>query len=164
MENLLRDNVKSANLMGIGYFYKQDQRDGFAWFQLEGQGPLWDVTFEQHKQIEKCFDLEMSLLEIGTHQSGMSLLEYQEDTKKKCEGYIDVFHTMLGYTNGKPMEQEFMEIEITNELMQLISMINFQIYYMSQWGTIPNDEYNGMQYVYKDIELISSDELTQTLD
>jgi hypothetical protein len=60
---------------------------------------------------------------------------------------------MVGYPNGKPMEQEFMNIEITKEVMQIISLINIQIYYMSQWETIPNDEYNGMNYVYKNLQL-----------
>lgn len=153
MTQFLKENVKTADLMGIGYFYKQDQPNGYAWFQLEGTGQLWDVTFEQHKLIEKCFKNEMRLLEMGIHQDCKTLLEFQELTKQRCEALIIHFQEMCGYPNGKPMEQEFMNVEITNEIMKIISLINIQIYYMSQWETIPNDEYNGMNYVYKNIQL-----------
>ena len=151
MTTLLKKNTKSADLMGIGYFYKQDQPNGYAWFQLEGQGPLWDITFEQHKLIEICFKDEMRLLELGIHKDCKTLLEFQHLTKLRCEEYIKLFHNTIGYPDGKPMDQVSMDIEITNELMKIISLINIQIYYMSQWETIPNDEYNGMNYVYKNL-------------
>jgi len=153
MSQFLKENVKKADIMGIGYFYKQNQPDGYAWFQMEREGPLWDITYEQHRLIDGCFKDEMRLLEIGNHHDCKTLLEFQHLTKQRCESYIKHFQEICGYPNGKPMEQEFMNIEITNEIMQVISLINFQIYYMTQWGTIPNDEYNGMNYVYKNLEL-----------
>ena len=149
----LKEKVKTADLMGIGYYYKQDTPKGYAWFQIEGQGPLWDITLGQHKQIEICFKDEMRLLEIGNHKDCKTLLEFQQLTKDRCEALIEHFQKMVGYPNGKPMEQEFMNIEITKEVMQIISLINIQIYYMSQWETIPNNEYNGMSYVYKNLQL-----------
>jgi hypothetical protein len=151
MSNFLKENVKSADVMGIGYFYKQDQPTGYMWQQIEGE-ELWDVTNEQHRMIEKCFKEEMRLLEMGTHADAKTLLEFQHLTKLRCEELIKHFHQMVGYPQGKPMGQEFMNIEITKEVLQIISFINIQIYYMTQWETIPNDEYNGMNYVYTNIQ------------
>ena len=146
--SILAENVKSADLMGVGYFYKQDTPQGFAWFQTEQDGELWNVTIKQHHAIVQCFEDTMNYIETN----GVSLVEFQEATKVRCENFIKQFQIMAGYPNGKPTDG-FINMEITGKVMELISMINIQIYFMTQWGTIPNDEYNGMNYVYKNIQL-----------
>lgn len=144
MTTLLSQNVKSADLIGVGYFYKQDTPQGFAWFQTEHDGELWKVTIDQHHLIVKCFEDTMNYIETN----GVNLEQFQIETQKRCDTFIKQFQTMAGYPDGKPTDG-FMDIEITGKVMELISMINIQIYFMTQWGTIENDEYNGMNYVYK---------------
>jgi hypothetical protein len=148
MTQFLKENVKTADLMGVGYYYKQDKPEGFAWFQMEFDGELWKVTIEQHKLIVKCFEDTMNHINLN----GINLEQFQQATKVRCEDLIKQFQIKCGYPNGKPMSSEFMNVEITGEIMELISLINIQIYFMSQWDTIPNDEYNGMNYVYKNIQ------------
>jgi hypothetical protein len=147
MSQFLKDNVKTADLMGVGYYYKQDKPEGFCWFQLQGGGELWKVTIEQHKLIVKCFEETMNHINLY----GLNLQDFQDETKRRCESLIKEFQVKNGFLNGKPSDG-VMNIEITGEMMKLISTINIQIFFMSQWETIPNDEYNGMSYVYKNIQ------------
>lgn len=146
--NFLKATGIGLNLVGLGWFYKHDTDEGWGIFALEGM-PLWDFLNDTHKICEETFKQEMKAIENQEEGYQINLEDFQLDTMNDLKFYIDKFYKLCGFEDGKqPLAQKGFNWNSTDETMLLVRLICVQIYYLTQWGILEDDDFNGMSYQY----------------
>lgn len=141
----------STNLIGIGFYYKQDTPDGWSFHAMKKQ-PMWDFISDIEKDCQRLFELEMTAIKEQSEGYEVSLNDFQLDTFNMLHRLIKEFWIGLGYSDGKQPINKNIDVEINEERAQLIMAICIQIFYLSKWDLIPNDNYNGMSYNYSNFK------------
>jgi hypothetical protein len=142
-----------TNLCGVGFFYKHDKHEGFGIYAIEGQ-PLWAFMQDVNKTCEFTYKTEMKAIKNQEKGYQVSLGDFKLDTVNTLNALIPQFYKEVGFPDGKqPIEKGGFAWESTEDTYRLIMMICIQIYYLSQWGMIPDDQFNGMLYNYSNESL-----------
>lgn len=149
----LFNEIGINKLVGIGWYYKQDTDNGFGYHVMQFEKDTWKFTQELHKNCDKAYKKVMYEIEnkIGEFKN-ITLSDFQLDIINQTNSFISEFWKEMGFKDGKQPLKKRIFIDLSKEnIGMLVTLICMNIYFISQWGLIPDDEYNGMCYNYSNL-------------
>ena len=149
-------NDKNHKLITIGFYYKNNDRNGFGSMLSSPNGNALDISIH----IES-YKKQLGMIQKGTHPNFKTTDDWSDALINQIEQMIPHYYKECGYEDGlQPLK--FDVIKSYNEIVEMLhTIIVDNIYVLTQLGTLINDEYNGLSYHYE--KKMTDDELVSML-
>lgn len=151
----LRNKSFGRQLISLGFYYKDDQDDGFSIDAGVENHAWYGILKKFDEEIRKTFKIEMAAIkrQDAAMQYDIPLAQFQAEVKHNMIVGINEWNILHGYA-VRPMRGEPFDVSIgydtakDQQKTHALFMIMTGIIYLTEWGLLENDNYNGPSYVY----------------
>ena len=151
----LRNKSFGRQLNSLGFYYKDDQDDGFSIHAGVNDRAWYGILKKYDEEIRKCFVIETAAIQRqdAAMQYDIPLAQFQAEIKHNMIVGINEWNVLHGYAQ-RPKRGESFDISIGYETekdqakVHALFMIMTGIIYLTEWGLLENDNYNGPSYAY----------------
>jgi hypothetical protein len=148
---------KNHKLISLGFFYKNDARDGFGAMLSDSS-----VCNQEIKNRDSSFNLQLSKIKNGTCPDFKTTDEWIKGLTDQLPAFIKAYYQELGFSNGLQPLTHY-DVDFSNRTVCMLhELIIDNIYILTKLDVIKNDEYNGVLYHYE--KKMSDREMYSMLD
>ena len=139
----IKECLPNPELIALGAFYQVEQDNGIGFFYIKDRSPInikkWaDILESSYEPIYNAL-----LQEFGTKDKAIKFI------KGQLEYYIKKYWWEVApeFKGKQPLGVKF-NITYNEGLVKIASLIMSNIYMLTKFNAIPNDDSNGMLYNY----------------